>query len=82
MTFAIDVRDESINFLGDTQTGYYRATYSSTVDAVVHFLDDYDDSNAESVRLDLSYVENWSPSLDAMILLRTTTAVVRGDGAY
>jgi lipopolysaccharide/colanic/teichoic acid biosynthesis glycosyltransferase len=39
-------------------------------------------SGAESVRLDLSYVENWSPSLDAMILLRTTTAVVRGEGAY
>lgn len=37
---------------------------------------------AESVRLDLSYVENWSPSLDAMILLRTTSAVVRGNGAF
>jgi len=36
----------------------------------------------ESVRLDLSYVENWSPGLDAMILLRTTSAVVRGDGAF
>ena len=37
---------------------------------------------AESVRLDLSYVENWSPRLDATILLRTTSAVVRGNGAY
>ncbi|HET9168046.1 MAG TPA: exopolysaccharide biosynthesis polyprenyl glycosylphosphotransferase [Actinospica sp.] len=37
---------------------------------------------AESVRLDLNYVENWSPGLDAMILLRTTSAVVRGEGAY
>jgi len=37
---------------------------------------------AESVRLDLSYVENWSPGLDAMILLRTTSAVVRGEGAF
>jgi exopolysaccharide biosynthesis polyprenyl glycosylphosphotransferase len=37
---------------------------------------------AESVRLDLSYVENWSPGLDAMILLRTTSALVRGEGAY
>jgi exopolysaccharide biosynthesis polyprenyl glycosylphosphotransferase len=36
----------------------------------------------ESVRLDLSYVENWSPQLDAMILLRTTSAVVRGTGAF
>jgi exopolysaccharide biosynthesis polyprenyl glycosylphosphotransferase len=37
---------------------------------------------AESVRLDLNYVENWSPGLDANILLRTTTAVVRGTGAF
>ncbi|HEV2634815.1 MAG TPA: exopolysaccharide biosynthesis polyprenyl glycosylphosphotransferase [Actinocrinis sp.] len=37
---------------------------------------------AESVRLDLNYVENWSPALDATILLRTTTAVVRGTGAF
>lgn len=36
----------------------------------------------ESVRLDLNYVENWSPQLDAMILLRTTSAVVRGTGAF
>ncbi len=36
----------------------------------------------ESVRLDLSYVENWSPQLDAKILLRTTSAVVRGTGAF
>lgn len=34
----------------------------------------------ESVRLDLSYVENWSPRLDAEILARTATAVVRGTG--
>ncbi|HEV3170558.1 MAG TPA: sugar transferase [Actinocrinis sp.] len=34
----------------------------------------------ESVRLDLSYVENWSPRLDAEILGRTATAVVRGTG--
>ncbi|HEX4787565.1 MAG TPA: sugar transferase [Actinospica sp.] len=37
---------------------------------------------AESVRLDLNYVENWSPGLDAMILLRTTSAVVRKEGAF
>jgi exopolysaccharide biosynthesis polyprenyl glycosylphosphotransferase len=36
----------------------------------------------DSVRLDLGYVENWSPRLDAEILLRTTSAVVRGTGAY
>lgn len=36
----------------------------------------------ESVRLDLYYVEHWSPALDAQILWRTFGAVVRGRGAY
>jgi exopolysaccharide biosynthesis polyprenyl glycosylphosphotransferase len=36
----------------------------------------------EAVRLDLRYVENWSLSLDLVILLRTLTAVCRGGGAY
>ena len=36
----------------------------------------------EMVRLDLYYVENWSPVLDLMILCRTLRAVVGGRGAY
>ncbi|MGA8113912.1 MAG: sugar transferase [Actinocatenispora sp.] len=36
----------------------------------------------EAVRLDLRYVENWSLSLDLVILLRTVTAVMRTSGAY
>ena len=36
----------------------------------------------DSVRLDLYYVENWSPALDIMILWKTLFAVVRGRGAY
>ncbi|WP_433215943.1 sugar transferase [Dactylosporangium sp. CS-047395] len=36
----------------------------------------------ESVRLDLNYVDNWSPLLDLRILARTANAVVRGTGAY
>lgn len=53
VTFAIGhVREESINFLGAAQTGYYRATYADTVDAVSYFLDDYDDANSESSTLD------------------------------
>jgi exopolysaccharide biosynthesis polyprenyl glycosylphosphotransferase len=36
----------------------------------------------ESVRLDLSYVENWSIIGDTMILLRTVLTVLRRDGAY
>ena len=36
----------------------------------------------ESLHYDLSYVENWSPSLDLKILLRTVSVVVRGTGAY
>jgi exopolysaccharide biosynthesis polyprenyl glycosylphosphotransferase len=36
----------------------------------------------ESVRLDLRYVENWSFTMDLMILWKTIFAVVRGAGAY
>ena len=36
----------------------------------------------ESVRLDLYYVENWSPAADLVILLRTVIVVLRGHGAY
>lgn len=38
----------------------------------------------ESIRLDLYYVENWTPLLDLMILWRTAAVVVRPDasGAY
>jgi lipopolysaccharide/colanic/teichoic acid biosynthesis glycosyltransferase len=34
------------------------------------------------VRLDLRYVENWSFTLDLMILWKTMSAVARGRGAY
>jgi exopolysaccharide biosynthesis polyprenyl glycosylphosphotransferase len=36
----------------------------------------------EAIRLDLYYVENWSPALDISILWRTVAAVLRGRGAY
>jgi exopolysaccharide biosynthesis polyprenyl glycosylphosphotransferase len=36
----------------------------------------------ERVRLDLYYIENWSPVLDLVILFRTVAAVLRGGGAY
>ncbi len=36
----------------------------------------------DSVRLDLYYVENWSPLLDATILAKTAKAVLAGRGAY
>ena len=36
----------------------------------------------ESVRLDLSYVENWSWIQDLMIMSRTVGAVIRARGAY
>jgi lipopolysaccharide/colanic/teichoic acid biosynthesis glycosyltransferase len=36
----------------------------------------------EAVKLDLRYVENWSFSLDLVILLRTLAAVCRASGAY
>jgi hypothetical protein len=34
------------------------------------------------VRLDLYYVENWSPALDLVILITTAKAVISGRGAY
>lgn len=36
----------------------------------------------DSVRLDLEYVENWSPLVDVIILLRTIPAVLKRTGAY
>jgi exopolysaccharide biosynthesis polyprenyl glycosylphosphotransferase len=36
----------------------------------------------ESVRLDLSYVENWSMMSDLLIVAGTVRAVLRGSGAY
>jgi exopolysaccharide biosynthesis polyprenyl glycosylphosphotransferase len=36
----------------------------------------------ESVRLDLRYVENWSLSLDLLILCKTALVVARSSGAY
>jgi lipopolysaccharide/colanic/teichoic acid biosynthesis glycosyltransferase len=35
----------------------------------------------ESIGFDLDYVDNWSPSADAVIAMRTFRAVVRRDGA-
>jgi exopolysaccharide biosynthesis polyprenyl glycosylphosphotransferase len=36
----------------------------------------------QSVRLDLWYVDNWTPLVDVQILCRTARAVVAGSGAY
>jgi len=37
---------------------------------------------AESARLDMHYVEHWSPWLDARIVARTVGVVLSGEGAY
>jgi exopolysaccharide biosynthesis polyprenyl glycosylphosphotransferase len=36
----------------------------------------------EAMRLDIRYVENWSLTLDLIILMRTASAVMRTSGAY
>lgn len=53
VTYAIGyVREKAINYLGTPYTGYYRATYPETVDAVAHFFDDYSAAYTESQILD------------------------------
>lgn len=41
-----------------------------------------DTSFDEMVRLDIYYTENWSPAMDARILLQTIPVVLSGKGAY
>ena len=36
----------------------------------------------ESVKIDLDYVENWSPLIDVLIVVKTLPAVLRKKGAY
>jgi exopolysaccharide biosynthesis polyprenyl glycosylphosphotransferase len=36
----------------------------------------------ETVRLDLFYVDQWSPTMDLLIVLKTFSAIVKGSGAY
>ncbi len=36
----------------------------------------------EAVRLDLYYVDHWSPTMDLTIIAKTFSAVIRGKGAY
>lgn len=53
VTFVIGhVREEAINYLGNSQTGYYRTQYPSAASAVSHFLDDYSDAASEAAKLD------------------------------
>ena len=42
----------------------------------------YTASLEDPVRLDLSYVENWSVILDLLLIANTIGAVARGKGAY
>lgn len=37
---------------------------------------------SEAVRLDLYYVDHWSPTMDLTIIAKTFSAVIRGSGAY
>jgi lipopolysaccharide/colanic/teichoic acid biosynthesis glycosyltransferase len=36
----------------------------------------------DAVRLDLSYIENWPPIKDVVIIVKTIKTVLAGDGAY
>ena len=37
---------------------------------------------ADRIRLDIDYVERWSPLIDTVLLLRTIKAVITGTGAH
>jgi lipopolysaccharide/colanic/teichoic acid biosynthesis glycosyltransferase len=39
-------------------------------------------SAEDSIRLDVSYVENWSMAMDLAIIVRTARVVLTGHGAY
>ncbi|KAJ5994562.1 hypothetical protein N7451_010286 [Penicillium sp. IBT 35674x] len=45
-------REKAINYLGDAYTGYYRAEYPTTHEALSFFLDDYEDAYWESLEFD------------------------------
>jgi hypothetical protein len=58
VTFAIGHhRVESINYLGQVRTGYYRAEYPDIASALVYFLDDYGDAYEEAAKLDTAITE-------------------------
>ena len=53
VSFAVGyVREAAINYLGKPYTGYYRAAYPTTAEALAHFFDDYTDALLESRVLD------------------------------
>ncbi|KAJ5703063.1 hypothetical protein N7488_010611 [Penicillium malachiteum] len=53
VSFAVGYeRKEAINYLGEAYTGYYRAEYPTTHEAVSFFLDDYEDAFWESLDFD------------------------------
>ncbi|KAF9887008.1 hypothetical protein FE257_010624 [Aspergillus nanangensis] len=54
VNFAVGyVREKAINYLGKPYTGYYRAAFPETSQALDYFLDDYPDALRESLILDL-----------------------------
>ncbi len=50
-------RVESINYLGQVRTGYYRAAYPDVASALVHFMDDYGDAYAEAADIDCAVTD-------------------------
>ena len=53
VTFAVGFdREQAINYLGNTQTGYYRSQWPTPPEAVEYFLSDYDAALATSITFD------------------------------
>ena len=82
VTFAVGyAREDAINYLGNSRTGYYRASYPDTLSAVSYFFEDYSAANAESLIMDGALVEKATAAAGSNysdILTLTTRQVFGG----
>ena len=75
VTFAVgQYRNNLINYLGNDQVGFFKSAYSSLLDVVDGFLDDYESAYAESQTLDKAIFSETS-SISSNYTDLTTAAV-------
>ena len=75
VTFAVgQYRNNLINYLGNDQVGFFKSAYSSFLDVVDGFLDDYESAYSESQTLDKAIFSETS-SISSNYTDLTTAAV-------